>query len=263
MAPLRNRLGDQRGVTLIEVLVSAFILALGIGVSITTFAQAGKTTHSATRLEQAASLAEREIEAIRARPYGNVVLSSKPAASGDGLVPGDSNPNNPKNPNFYVNGDNFRVRQNWNDKTSPLIANEPLWWRAGALPSLLPAEDITVDGLTAHVYRFITERQESCPPRFGFLDPVFTLLDPLLNLLVTNVNDLVNTGLIGSLVTARLNVFCLDDTVPSAETKRVTVAVVLDEPGNGARPTRPVYLSTIITCAKRGAVVGTDEACAG
>ena len=39
--------------------------------------------------------------------------------------------------------------------------------------------------------------------------------------------------------------------------------VVLDQPGNGARPTRPVYLSTIVTCPNRGAITGSDEGCAG
>ncbi|MEA2346902.1 MAG: hypothetical protein QOG62_689 [Thermoleophilaceae bacterium] len=264
MRRIRARLHDQTGTSLIEIIVAAFILAVGVAISITTFAQAGKTTQSATRLEQAAAIAERDIESIRSRSFAKIALTSAPAGTTDGLSAGDVNQNNPKNPDYYVSGGNFTVRSDWNDKTSSLIATEALWVNASVSPALLPNENVTVDGLTAHIYRFVTERQESCPPSAGFLDPVITSLTPLLSNLVGSVNNLINTGLLGQLVSTRLNVFCLDESNPGhADTKRVTVAVVLDSPGNKAAPTRPVWLSTIVTCPQRGAITGSDEGCAG
>ena len=62
----------------------------------------------------------------------------------------------------------------------------------------------------------------------------------LLQQVLTPINNLLGT---------RINAFCAG---PGPDAKRVTVAVVLDRTPNKAAPTRPIYMTTLVTDPARG-----------
>ncbi len=102
---LRRRLRDERGFTMVEVLVASVLLTSGLAIASLGFIGPNKLTYAATREAQAAQIAEADIENIEARPFSEVATTSYPSwsADTDASVSGyTSNPNNPHNPLYYV-----------------------------------------------------------------------------------------------------------------------------------------------------------------
>jgi len=71
--------GDERGMTLIEVMIAAMILVVGILGLLTIFNSSAALTTRSEREAQASDYAEQQVELLRALPYGSVALSAATA----------------------------------------------------------------------------------------------------------------------------------------------------------------------------------------
>jgi len=194
-------------------------LLIGILATIGALEGASKASYSAQRHEQAISIAQREIEKIAAFPWDFVELDSYPTA----VV--DATPNNPADPRAYVSGTNFALKRNYYDSAAGPPSDSPAQEAMVTDPDASPTADgYSIPPLSqnvpvgppsasgvqpeATIWRFVTRRAEDC-----------SLLDlPLVNL------------------------------CPGEQgAKRVTVAVALEPAGNGAAPSKPTYLTTVVT----------------
>jgi len=155
----------QDGFSLVEVLI-AMTLAIGLVLAIlTTLDKSSSTSLAQQRDTQAASIGEQEIERARSlvKRYGfdSLSLSSTPVTAVSATT-------NPVDPNAFVAGNNFLVRESWHDTGSTLVANEPLLVAAstlGGADRLAPGPETIVSGTTtATVNRYVTRRVDSsCP----------------------------------------------------------------------------------------------------
>ena len=71
-----RRLGRDDGMSLIEVLVAATILLVGIMSLTTVFTSATELTSNSKRESQAVDFGQRQLESLRALPYASVTMSS-------------------------------------------------------------------------------------------------------------------------------------------------------------------------------------------
>jgi type II secretory pathway pseudopilin PulG len=226
----------ERGMTIVEVMVGVLLLVVGLGAAVAAFPASSHQTLTGQRNEQAAALAEREIEAIRARPYASVALTSMPTVSGNGLNPDEGDTGNPRNPDFYVTGTNYRIKQDYHDSSSAAAtgtpaAGEPILVNAGGVPHI---STVAVGGIDMTVYRYVTDHRELCPINFGN-----TVADAVSNLVAGLLGGLI--GAVNATIGSNVNILC-----SGAGEKRVTVAVVPDRAGNRAGVTRPVYVTTTV-----------------
>ena len=77
----RRRQSQQDGFTLIEVIVAATILVVGIGATFTALAGSQRLTVKAERVDQATAIGQREIERLRALPFGDVGTTTFPTTT--------------------------------------------------------------------------------------------------------------------------------------------------------------------------------------
>lgn len=221
MAPSSHRTASARGqdgFTIVEVLVAALLVAIGVIALLGSLDAVSKTNVAAQRHQQALAYGQREIERLRTLDYRTELgLTSFPAASGDGIVAGDPTPNAPKNPNYYVSGTGLKIMASYSDKTSGLQAGvspnpEPL---VGPGEATLTSAQVnpgpqafTLNGTSGKIYRYVTWRSEHCP--------------------ASTTSGIANP---------------CDGTKDS---KRITIAIVLDAVGNGAGPGKPIWLSSVV-----------------
>src|ERR1700751_5754931 len=85
-------LSDQRGFTIVEVLVAALVLAVGIGGLIGAFDSARKLSLLTERRTAMAHRAQLELERLQTYPYRQLAMVSKPSHSSEKT-----------NPDYYVN----------------------------------------------------------------------------------------------------------------------------------------------------------------
>jgi prepilin-type N-terminal cleavage/methylation domain-containing protein len=256
-------LRDERGFTLIEVMVAALVLVLGIGAVFFGFVGPLKLSKTAERENEAAVIAEGDIESIAGRPWAGIVLSSNNAKVSD------PNPNSPSDPRYFVGMDTeatpqpgYEILENYQnasagspaDVTSQGISTngvEP-FVPASATSLLAPSSPTPTGGPPGTIYRFITYRTELCSPT---IEPTNTTTDPL--------------GIIGDLVQPVLNT--LFGTIQQLASnacgmhnieKRITVAVVLTPGVTGVGPSTPVYVSTLVpNPSYGGAQTGGVKSC--
>jgi hypothetical protein len=240
-----SRLRSQEGSMIIEVMVAVLILVAGITTFVAVIPNMIRLTQTATRSEDASAAAEREIEKIRALPFSAIGLTSIPAGTSDTTSPA-----------YWITGSNYRIANNWADTGSGIMSGtpsggEPLWTSGG---TIAPTGTVNIDGQTADVFRYVTEREESCPPNAGpLVNPLVTLLTPALSTLLATINTQLNT-LLNNRLNARLDLFCLDNAPSHADSKRVIVAVRMRSTNNDAGAVRPVYMTTVVTDKARGVV---------
>lgn len=230
---------SERGFTIVEVLVAALLLVVGIGATIASFVGPQEQTLVGQRLSQASALAERELEELATRPFAVLGMRQMPAPVSDA----SDSPTDPRahlrepascgNP-LASNTTCLLVRQNFNDVAGgPLdgtgSSGEPL---VGASKGVTPSE--TVNGMTVH--RFVTwQDRDPCAPNVQNGGVIDQLLSGILNML----GDALKNSVVGS---DRLNVLCIDGNA----VKRVTVAVTAPPAGNQAGPIKPVWMSTLV-----------------
>ncbi len=148
----KRRLGDahgERGLTMIEVIVAALILALGALATFGVLAAATKNAQRAKASQVALDLAQEELERLRAIPYRQLGLSSLP-----------SHADNPLSPDHRVSGADFALRRAPLGEYGPLVSNP-----AGFSPrSEFFSGNPNAGGVTGTVYRYVVWRNDdSCP----------------------------------------------------------------------------------------------------
>jgi prepilin-type N-terminal cleavage/methylation domain-containing protein len=257
---------DERGFTIIEIVVAALLLAIGLSAVVFAFVGSQKLTQVAQGQTQAIEIAEADLESILGRPYANIAVTSLPSHAADSDV-GDAsytaNANNPSNPLYYVNDPTF-FTAGCTGTTFPALNN---YYNAGAgqlteAPAcgeqLVPAatggvlfsastQTVFPGAPAGTVYNFITWRNEKCTAAV----PAATI-ESKLQALLASVGNVVNTLVALLFPTGGTNPAAQFCSSPN-NGKRVTVAVVINKPGNLQAPAKPVYVSTIIPDPAAGA----------
>ncbi|MHB8690852.1 MAG: type IV pilus modification PilV family protein [Solirubrobacteraceae bacterium] len=258
---------------MMEVIVSALIVAVGIGGAIATLGAPQKQTFSAQRYAIAATLAENDINQVAGRSWSDICTSGTITSglSGSNQVVSSS----PNTPYDFVGGtggsQRFLILSNYKsipagtggtyDPSSLIVATTPsngeqlvTGSSGGGSPNCVPAaSSINSAGVTGTLYRFVTYANETCTPTLN--GALTTSLNQLLGGL-SGLTSLLNavTGIVLS-GSGGLNLFC---TAPNNE-KRITEAVVLNIPANGSAPALPVYLTTLIPNPASGIFAGSSN----
>ena len=239
---------DETGISIIEVVVAALIVAVGLGFTLVSFIGPQKQTFGAQRQSQAAAIAEAQLESIAQRPWTTIGNTSFPTRVVDAS-------DAPDDPRAHVRNSTscgspvaagttcLLVRKNFNKisdgrLTDTSSTGEPFVSAAHGL-----APSATVQGATVH--RFITWRdRDPCAPAIDNGGALDTALDSILGLL-GGFTDAITNSVLGN----RLNVLCLS----AQSVKRVTVGVVLPAAANGAGPAKPVWMSAVVPNPGAGA----------
>jgi prepilin-type N-terminal cleavage/methylation domain-containing protein len=92
-------LRGQAGFTLIEILISMTLMAVGVAATLGVFGSSGRTALVAQRSDIAVQQAQAEIDRLSRMSYDNLGLTSTPATSSD-----------PRNPGSRVSGLTLRIK---------------------------------------------------------------------------------------------------------------------------------------------------------
>lgn len=165
---LGRALRDQRGASLIELMVVVTIVTVGLIAVVGVLDQATKTAVAAQRHQTAIQIGQREIERLKDIPYQTLGHAVTPTGATSGVALGNPSP---KNPNFYVSGTRFRVKTNYRNLNSgppPGVSTsgEELVIPATGGPAsgglVAQPESFTVGKVSGVVWRFVTWRAENC-----------------------------------------------------------------------------------------------------
>ena len=147
-AVLRRLRDDQRGMTLVEAMVAAMLLLVGIVPTVKVFDDSRDQNATGERHEIALLQAEQALEEMRGLPYDRLLMNAGAADPGGGRV--------------TAGGSSFRVRS---DLSEPLVyystegvSADNAWVR--------PVSQVTTGSSDAPVdltvYRFVSWRDEEC-----------------------------------------------------------------------------------------------------
>lgn len=148
MTALRRRLRllrGERGFTLVELMTSAVLAAVGVGAITTVLVGARELVSDSERGSTAAQVAERELEEALAEPYADLSMSQPPATS-----------TNPADPRYHVassgSGWTYRWDQAQGSSATPAaVIYDP------ADPGDIPPSTTWDDGrMRGVVHRFVT-----------------------------------------------------------------------------------------------------------
>jgi prepilin-type N-terminal cleavage/methylation domain-containing protein len=198
----RASIADERGFTLVEVMVAMLLVATALVALAGSFDVAGKASVGAQRHEQVVAFAQRQLESIRSRPWGQIGMATLPTNQAAGNPAGDPTPQVPRNPSYYVSGSALLIKTNYRNMSSGLVTGTPATGEPFVTGGdVAPSEAFSVGSTTGTVYRYVTWRRE-CVAATGSCD--------------------------------------------ADASKRITVAVVLDNPARGSGPSKPIWLSTVV-----------------
>lgn len=228
---------------LVEALVAAAILLGGGAATIVAYQSTTRASHTAEREAEAVAIAEKQLERITSRPYAQIANCALPTA-GTGRS---------DDPSSWVTSSQLFVARDFRPaggyaipppvdlSAANRVALEP--FVVSAAPGCIPVVDdaastgVQTDSKIAHtkIFQFISARGEPCAS----------------NLAATVSGSLNSTTLVGTTQaavtsTATADVGALCGAMGTQQAKRVTVAVVLSQIGNGAGLKYPVYVSTLI-----------------
>lgn len=141
-AKLHKRLKQEEGFTIIEILVAAFILVLGALAVFMTFSAAVRNVQRGRDTQASISVAQREMEKIRALPYEKILLKSTPTNSAE-----TSNPNN------RVSGSTFNLKRSGTSEYATLAISS-----SGEVEPTTSA--FSVGGTKVTVYRYVVWRKD-------------------------------------------------------------------------------------------------------
>ena len=144
------RIGDERGFTLVELLIAMALTAVGVAATLGVFGAAGRTTVISQNTEVGAQQAQAELDRLSKLKYGELALTSTPV-----------NSTNVKNPNYRVSGTNFNVRTGLTEALVTTAGD-------GATAKVDPGPTNFAVGqngstITGKIYRYVTWRDENCP----------------------------------------------------------------------------------------------------
>jgi prepilin-type N-terminal cleavage/methylation domain-containing protein len=138
----RQRVREETGFTLIEVLITCMLLAIAVVVLISTFDYSRRQVTTAEANEVASHKAEAEIERIMSLSFESIALPTAPTQSSD-----------PANPDYYVTGSSYQWDQGaTGPKSDPLVVDP-------AAGQVTPLNQTWTDGqnrLGGSIYRYVT-----------------------------------------------------------------------------------------------------------
>ncbi len=136
-----SRLRDQRGMTMIELMVAATICAVGTMATIGVIDSSRVVSVKSEKRDAMSHQAEREIERLMELPFNNLAHPSTPQASPT-----------PGNPASYVNGNEYAYDRNNPGATEQLVVSAANG-QVSATPDAWNDAQIKLSG---SVYRFVT-----------------------------------------------------------------------------------------------------------
>jgi prepilin-type N-terminal cleavage/methylation domain-containing protein len=147
---MKARIRDERGFTLVELLIAMVLTAVGVVATLGVFGASGRTTVISQNTEVGAQQAQAELDRLSKLKYGELALTAAPVNSTD-----------VKNPNYRVSGTNFNVRSGL---TEALVTTAG----TGATAKVDPGPSTFAVGqndstITGRIYRYVTWRDENCP----------------------------------------------------------------------------------------------------
>lgn len=245
------RAPDDRGFTVVEVLVAALMMALIVGAAATLFAHGSDASVATQRQSQLISVADQQIEKVRqevkTEGFNALAMSGQPVAL-NGLLPNSSYSSTlDVDPNSFVqsvtgcgsSNQEYMIQSNY-DNTTEGISNllELLPWATCTNSATQVGEPLEI--LTG----------------YGFVAPQQTVSvgsdTAVVDTYVTDTYVGCNAAqLSGCPATSGGSVSCSSWPTTSGSTtcgdaRRVTVAVVLDDHGRYTfGPSGPVYVSTV------------------
>jgi type II secretory pathway pseudopilin PulG len=152
----RGSLAGQEGFGIVEVLVAAVVLIIGVLATFSAFDAGNAGTSRARETQVALALAQQEMEEIRALDYDQIALTSLPAFSSDTT-----------DPRNRVSGDTFDIDKNPATTNPDLVVNggtqighDPV---SGGVINPGP-EAFTNGDVSGNIYRFVVWQQNNgCP----------------------------------------------------------------------------------------------------
>jgi type II secretory pathway pseudopilin PulG len=184
--------GEERGLTLVEVVVAAMLATIVIGASAALFATADNSALGTQRQAQLLAVANQQIEKIRDQVKTNtsgfsaLAMSCDPSSAACVPVPSGGsgaqlsyNSNVYTDPNHWVssssgcgaNNEGYLIESNWDSSDEGPVSSvapwtgcptggEPLLVSAGGI--VTPYQTVTVGTGTATVYEYVTETYVGC-----------------------------------------------------------------------------------------------------
>lgn len=142
---------SEAGFTIIEAVIAALLLSLGAVAVLTAFDGARRATYRAERSQVASDIAQRELEALRRKPYAQLAMTASPGAPGPG-----------EDPRSRVSGANFALSENGADPAA-MVINGGAKYGGGTIaggtvnPGPTPFTNGDVSG---DIYRFVVWRND-------------------------------------------------------------------------------------------------------
>ena len=137
---IASRLRDERGMTMIELMVAALICAVGTIATIGVIDHSRSTAVKSEKRDAMAYQAEREMERLMELPWDNLAHPTTPAASGAAGTPAS-----------YVNGSSYAY-----DRTNPAATEQMVVSVDGQVPATSEAWTDEQTRITGRVYRYVT-----------------------------------------------------------------------------------------------------------
>jgi hypothetical protein len=135
---------------MIEVLAACAVISIGVASTLKTFGASGRTVLRSERTQVAVQRGQSELDRMRTIPYGELALTSLPAASND-----------PKDPGVRVESGSLRIRI---DLTEPFVTT-PASGSVARVDTAPREFAVGLNGATirGRVFRYVTWRNENCP----------------------------------------------------------------------------------------------------
>lgn len=140
---MRDRIRSEDGFTIVEVLVAAMIMVIGALAVFMTFSAAVRNVQRGKESQVGISVAQREMEKIRALPYEKIAMKTTPANSAEAT-----------NPNNRVSGSTFNLKRSGTSEYATMVVS--------ASGEVEPASTaFSVGGTTVTVYRYVVWRKDA------------------------------------------------------------------------------------------------------
>lgn len=144
---IRRLRSGEEGLTLIEVLMAAVVLALAALATFGVLASATRNAQRAQATQVALDKAQEEMEKLHSLSYSELKLSRTPPPAAS-----------PLNPNHRVSAPNFAVQREPMGEYAPMVIE---YGDEGVLPGPVPFRDGNVSG---KIYRYIVWRNDTACP---------------------------------------------------------------------------------------------------
>jgi hypothetical protein len=139
---------EEEGLTLIEVLMAAVVLALAALATFGVLAAATRNAQRAQATQVALDKAQEEMEKLHSLPFSELQMKGTPQPSPSTL-----------NPNYRVSGPNFAVKREPLGEYAPMVIDVDR--EVGVLPGPIPFRDGNVSG---RLFRYVVWRNDpTCP----------------------------------------------------------------------------------------------------